>query len=112
MTPSIAKNIHNESFDVAVFLNLQKQESTWTCLVCGKPAAQDTLVFDQFFQQTLQSTRSDVEQVTVGPDGSWRLLKTDNDKRDPRDPSNPFTKPEHMLRRVFVDSVGIRLADC
>lgn len=79
---------HNECFDAAVFLALQEQAPTWTCPVCSKPAAWDTLVFDQFFQHILQNTPSDAEQVTVEPDGSWHLLKTDNDEGDPK---NPFT---------------------
>lgn len=77
---------HNECFDAAVFLALQEQAPTWTCPLCSKPAAWETLVFDQFFQHILLNTPPDAEQVTVEPDGSWHL-KTDNEDDTP---SNPF----------------------
>lgn len=65
---------HNECFDAAVYLALQEQAPTWTCPICSKPAPWDQLVFDQFFQDILNST-DDVEQVTIEPNGEWHRVK-------------------------------------
>ena len=75
---------HTECFDAAVFLALQEQAPTWTCPICNRPAAWDTLVIDQFVQHILDNTSTDTEQVTVEPDGKWHLIKTDEDHKDSR----------------------------
>lgn len=79
---------HNECFDAAVFLALQEQAPTWTCPLCSKPAAWDTLVFDQFFQHILQNTPPDAEQVTVEPDGRWHLKVEPEDEKQKTPYSN------------------------
>lgn len=77
---------HNECFDAAVFLALQEQAPTWTCPVCSKPATWDALIFDQYVYFILQNTPQDTDQVTIEPDGSWHLLKTDVEES-----KNPFS---------------------
>lgn len=79
---------HNECFDAAVFLALQEQAPTWTCPLCSKPAAWDTLVFDQFFQHILLNTPPDAEQVTVEPDGTWYLKPEPGDDRTSNSQTN------------------------
>ncbi|KAK5096655.1 E3 SUMO-protein ligase pli1 [Lithohypha guttulata] len=79
---------HNECFDAAVFLALQEQAPTWTCPICNRPAAWETLVFDQFVQDILDNTSSDTEQVTIEPDGRWHLIKHE----EPSYNKNPFVK--------------------
>lgn len=73
---------HTECFDAAVFLALQEQAPTWTCPICNRPAAWDTLVIDQFVQYILDNTPKDAEQVTVEPDGNWHLIKSEDDRND------------------------------
>lgn len=64
---------HNECFDAAAYLYLQEQAPTWTCPCCNRSAPWDTLVFDQYFDDILQKVASNVDQVTVEPDGRWHI---------------------------------------
>ncbi|KAJ5139105.1 transcriptional regulator family: Zinc finger MIZ-type [Penicillium bovifimosum] len=62
---------HNQCFDASSFLELQKQAPTWTCPVCSKSTSFESLQVDQYVDDILQSTSSDIDQVTVEPDGVW-----------------------------------------
>jgi len=87
---------HNQCFDASSFLELQKQAPTWTCPVCSKSTSFESLQVDQFVpcpinmpclisdllhryvDDILQSTSSNIDQVTVEPDGVWST-PTDSD---------------------------------
>ncbi|KAJ5166510.1 uncharacterized protein N7482_005291 [Penicillium canariense] len=62
---------HNQCFDASSFLELQKQAPTWTCPVCSKSTSFESLQVDQYVDDILGATSSDVEQVVVEPDGAW-----------------------------------------
>jgi E3 SUMO-protein ligase PIAS1 len=62
---------HNQCFDATSFLELQKQAPTWTCPVCSKSTSFESLQVDQYVDDILKSTSSDIDQVTVEPDGVW-----------------------------------------
>lgn len=62
---------HNECFDAAVYLCLQEQAPTWICPICNRSTPWEQLVFDQFVDDILHNTTSDMEQVTIEPDGQW-----------------------------------------
>ncbi|KAJ5825509.1 hypothetical protein N7474_002647 [Penicillium riverlandense] len=62
---------HNQCFDASSFLELQKQAPTWTCPVCSKSTSFESLQMDQYVDDILRSTSTDVEQVVVEPDGVW-----------------------------------------
>ena len=85
---------HNECFDAAVYLALQEQAPTWTCPICNKPAPWEQLVFDQFFQDILNNTKSDVEQVSIEPDGRWHLIK---------EASPEISKPKQAVKQSCQD---------
>ncbi|CEL01570.1 hypothetical protein ASPCAL01151 [Aspergillus calidoustus] len=62
---------HNQCFDASSFLQLQEQAPTWTCPVCAKATSYESLNVDQYVDDILRSTPSDVEQVIIEPDGTW-----------------------------------------
>lgn len=80
---------HNECFDAAVYLALQEQAPTWTCPVCSKPAPYDSLVYDLFVQDILENAKSDVDQVTIEPDGQWHHVREEEEPVT-RANENPF----------------------
>ncbi|KAJ6109774.1 hypothetical protein N7486_002009 [Penicillium sp. IBT 16267x] len=65
---------HNQCFDASSFLQLQKQAPTWTCPVCAKSTSFESLQVDQYVDEILQSTDSEVDQVVVEPSGAWSKL--------------------------------------
>ncbi|KAJ5675889.1 hypothetical protein N7462_008786 [Penicillium macrosclerotiorum] len=69
---------HNQCFDAASFLELQKQAPTWTCPVCSKSTSFESLQIDQYVDDILRSTSLDVDQVVVEPDGVWSKPSDDN----------------------------------
>ncbi|EIT80401.1 Zn-finger transcription factor [Aspergillus flavus] len=62
---------HNQCFDAYSFLQLQEQAPTWSCPVCSKATSFESLQIDQYVDDILRSTSTDVEQVVVEPDGRW-----------------------------------------
>ncbi|CAI7583462.1 unnamed protein product [Penicillium pancosmium] len=73
---------HNQCFDASSFLELQKQAPTWTCPVCSKSTSFESLQVDQYVDEILQSTSTDVDQVVVEPSGDW-TNPTDSDIAKP-----------------------------
>ncbi|KAJ5476008.1 transcriptional regulator family: Zinc fingerMIZ-type [Penicillium sp. IBT 31633x] len=71
---------HNQCFDASSFLELQKQAPTWTCPVCSKSTSFESLQVDQYVDDILKTTSSNIDQVTVEPDGVWSS-PTDSDAR-------------------------------
>ncbi|OQD86271.1 hypothetical protein PENANT_c008G08484 [Penicillium antarcticum] len=47
------------------------QAPTWTCPVCSKATSFESLQVDQYVDDILQTTSSNIDQVTVEPDGAW-----------------------------------------
>ncbi|KKK25069.1 MIZ zinc finger protein [Aspergillus rambellii] len=62
---------HNQCFDASSFLQLQEQAPTWTCPVCLKATSYESLHIDQYVEDILRSTSTDVDQVIIEPDGQW-----------------------------------------
>lgn len=69
---------HNQCFDASSFLQLQEQAPTWTCPVCSKSTSFESLQVDQYVDDILRSTSTDVEQVVIEPDGTWTTPKSDD----------------------------------
>ncbi|BCR89068.1 SUMO ligase siz1 [Aspergillus chevalieri] len=69
---------HNQCFDASSFLQLQEQAPTWTCPVCSKSTSFESLQVDQYVDDILRSTSTDVEQVVIEPDGTWSTPKSDD----------------------------------
>ncbi|KAH8689706.1 putative SUMO ligase SizA [Talaromyces proteolyticus] len=73
---------HHQCFDASSFLQLQEQAPTWTCPVCNKSTSFESLQIDQYVDEILQSTSSDVEQVTIEPTGAWYNTRSDDQTQD------------------------------
>ncbi|PLB34495.1 transport protein particle component-domain-containing protein [Aspergillus candidus] len=69
---------HNRCFDASSFLQLQEQAPTWSCPICSKATSFESLHVDQYVDDILHSTTSDVEQVVIEPDGRWSAPKGDD----------------------------------
>ncbi|KAI0480362.1 hypothetical protein GGR56DRAFT_625840 [Xylariaceae sp. FL0804] len=69
---SIACN-HVQCFDASNYLMMQQQAPTWECQVCYKPALFEHLAVDEYVGDILARTTESVEQVTIEPDGQWKV---------------------------------------
>ncbi|QIW98430.1 hypothetical protein AMS68_003948 [Peltaster fructicola] len=70
---------HNQCFDASYFLQLQEQAPTWQCPLCNKTVSFESLSVDKYFDEILQNTPRSTEQVTIEPNGEWRVI-TDEEK--------------------------------
>ncbi|KAI0383057.1 zf-MIZ-domain-containing protein [Hypomontagnella monticulosa] len=68
---------HIQCFDAKSFMQLQEQGPTWSCPICQKPTPFDTLAIDEYVQEVLESTPDSLQQVTIDPDGQWRMKTED-----------------------------------
>ncbi|KAK6439718.1 E3 SUMO-protein ligase pli1 [Oleoguttula sp. CCFEE 5521] len=71
---------HNQCFDGGYFMLLQEQAPTWSCPICSKMVSFESLCVDKYFEEILSTTASSIEQVTIEPDGIWRVEEDDEDK--------------------------------
>ncbi|OKL56745.1 hypothetical protein UA08_07883 [Talaromyces atroroseus] len=92
---------HHQCFDASSFLQLQEQAPTWTCPVCNKFTGFESLQVDQYVDEILKSTSTDVEQVTIEPDGVWHDNKADSQG----------DKPDGEARASDADEDFIEIAD-
>ncbi|KAJ5719564.1 hypothetical protein N7493_007142 [Penicillium malachiteum] len=86
---------HNQCFDASSFLQLQKQAPTWTCPVCAKSTSFESLQVDQYVDEILKSTGSDVDQVVVEPNGDWS--QPDNSNAVKLGGSTPNTDDDDLI---------------
>jgi hypothetical protein len=70
--------IHLQCFDASLFLQMNERKPTWTCPVCDKSAAYETLVIDGYFQEVLNSPRlpANCSEIQLLADGSWTILSS------------------------------------
>ncbi|CAK7238139.1 E3 SUMO-protein ligase pli1 [Sporothrix eucalyptigena] len=62
---------HIQCFDATSYLQLQEQGPQWLCPVCSKPAPYEALAVDEYVKDILENTSSELDQVTIDPDGTW-----------------------------------------
>lgn len=62
---------HIQCFDATSYLLLQEQGPQWLCPVCSNPAPYDSLAVDEYVKDIMENTSSELEQVTIDPDGTW-----------------------------------------
>ncbi|KAJ5884132.1 uncharacterized protein N7473_011018 [Penicillium subrubescens] len=110
---------HNQCFDASSFLELQKQAPTWTCPVCSKSTSFESLQVDQYVDDILGSTSTEVDSVVVEPDGTWsapsdadavnlggRTPASDDDDDDLieiREPGTSAVKQEPMSANIMLE---------
>lgn len=66
---------HIQCFDATSYLQLQEQGPQWLCPVCSNPAPYDSLAVDEYVKDILENTSSELDQVTIDPDGTWHTGK-------------------------------------
>ncbi|KAJ5715043.1 uncharacterized protein N7483_012224 [Penicillium malachiteum] len=94
---------HNQCFDASSFLQLQKQAPTWTCPVCAKATSFESLQVDQYVDEILKSTESDVDQVVVEPNGDWS--QPDNSNAAKLAGTTPTTDDDDLIE-ISEPSLG------
>ncbi|EHH15127.1 hypothetical protein EGK_01176 [Macaca mulatta] len=65
---------HLQSFDAALYLQMNEKKPTWTCPVCDKKAPYESLIIDGLFMEILSSC-SDCDEIQFMEDGSWCPMK-------------------------------------
>ncbi|ESZ94510.1 hypothetical protein SBOR_5090 [Sclerotinia borealis F-4128] len=89
---------HNQCFDATSYLQLQEQGPTWLCPICNNSAPFESLVVDEYVKNILQSTSRSVDQVTVEPEGQWKLYnKPDPTSSRPGVASSDFSDNDDDL---------------
>ncbi|ERS97136.1 hypothetical protein HMPREF1624_06466 [Sporothrix schenckii ATCC 58251] len=53
----------------------------WLCPVCSNAAPYDALAVDEYVKDILENTPSDLDQVTIDPDGTWHTGKDKDQDR-------------------------------
>ncbi|KAI9641561.1 E3 SUMO-protein ligase pli1 [Ciborinia camelliae] len=95
---------HNQCFDATSYLQLQEQGPTWLCPICNNSAPFETLVVDEYVKNILKSTSRSVDQVTVEPEGQWKLYnKPDPTSSRPGVASSDFSDDDDDLIELSPD---------
>ncbi|CAI4211446.1 unnamed protein product [Parascedosporium putredinis] len=68
---------HMQCFDATSYLQLQEQGPQWICPICSRSVTFDQLAVDEYVLDILSRTPRDLEQVTLEPDGQWRIPGTE-----------------------------------
>ena len=84
---------HNQCFDASGYLQLQEQAPVWTCPICNVPAAISLLVFDEYVDEILHTTSTNIDQVTIEPTGQW---STTIKAEGPNTPDTPGTDDDFV----------------
>lgn len=78
---------HIQCFDANSFMQLQEQGPTWNCPICSKSAPFENLAIDEYVQEVLENTPESCEQVTIEPDGQWRVKSEEPEPTRSRAPN-------------------------
>ncbi|GAA5931720.1 hypothetical protein JCM1841_003400 [Sporobolomyces salmonicolor] len=78
---------HVSCFDAETWFEMNEQTPTWQCPICSKTLKVEDIVVDGYFEDILNSCPSNVEAVTVEPDGSWRSDDNKHGTAPPRAPT-------------------------
>lgn len=70
---------HLQCFDAYWYMHSQKQVPTWECPVCSKEVYLEDLATSQYVLDILEKTDEDVEQVDISVDGTWKVIKEDDE---------------------------------
>ncbi|KAJ3953363.1 E3 SUMO-protein ligase pli1 [Colletotrichum tropicale] len=71
---------HIQCFDATSYLQLQEQGPQWLCPICNKSAPFDQLAVDEYVKEILANTSKSLDQVTIEPDGQWRVNSSQDDQ--------------------------------
>ncbi|OLN81581.1 E3 SUMO-protein ligase pli1 [Colletotrichum chlorophyti] len=76
---------HIQCFDATSYLQLQEQGPQWLCPICNKSAPFGQLAVDEYVKEILANTPKSLDQVTIEPDGQWRVTSTQDANRSNND---------------------------
>lgn len=68
--------IHMGCFDLETFVELNQRSRKWQCPICLKNYSLENIIIDPYFNRItslLRNYESDVHEIEVKPDGSWRV---------------------------------------
>ncbi|SCV68046.1 BQ2448_167 [Microbotryum intermedium] len=111
---------HIACFDAKVFFMINEQTPSWTCPICSKELRVEDLFVDGYLQHVLRGCSSDVDQVSVEPDGLWHLIETDDHStrqsragsvRAKADPDGPKGFDTKGKGKADVSSLSMTLDD-
>ncbi|KAF2421259.1 hypothetical protein EJ08DRAFT_653500 [Tothia fuscella] len=100
---------HNQCFDAACFLQLQEQAPTWTCPICQKLVAYESLCVDQYVQEILQSTSRNTEQVMIEPNGNWSTNDPKNTSTNGTNPSPDGDESDDLVEIVETSRPSVKV---
>lgn len=96
---------HVDCFDAAVYIELQRQATTWKCPICNKKISWDSLAVDDYFAEILKTADQDVDQVNVMPDGTWNVRSRDMpDDDSDSDDERASKKPKKVIEVIDLVS--------
>ncbi|EPY89981.1 E3 SUMO-protein ligase PIAS3 [Camelus ferus] len=99
---------HLQSFDAALYLQMNEKKPTWTCPVCDKKAPYESLIIDGLFMEILNSC-SDCDEIQFMEDGSWCPMKPKKEASEVCPPPGVLTsghQPSSVLRSPAVGTMG------
>ncbi|KAL3233193.1 hypothetical protein RNJ44_05109 [Nakaseomyces bracarensis] len=70
---------HLQCFDAYWFMHSQKQVPTWECPVCSREVYLEDLATSEYVLDILEKTDEDVEQVDIAVDGSWKVIREEDE---------------------------------
>ncbi|KAJ2612555.1 E3 SUMO-protein ligase pli1 [Coemansia sp. RSA 1804] len=79
-TPTRSKYCqHSQCFDCETFLQIKRRTNTWKCPVCsGAIKSWRELIVDGYFEEILQGTAENDDQVYIESNGDWKKKETAN----------------------------------
>ncbi|GAA6044234.1 hypothetical protein JCM8097_005284, partial [Rhodosporidiobolus ruineniae] len=63
---------HIACFDAATWFEMNEQTPQWGCPICSKVLKVDDMIVDGYLEDILKICNSEVDTVSVEPDGTWR----------------------------------------
>ncbi|KAJ1729281.1 E3 SUMO-protein ligase pli1, partial [Coemansia biformis] len=98
-TPARSTNCqHSQCFDCETFLQFYQNRQPWKCPVCSVSIQSwRELIVDGYFEEILQKTSEDDDQIYIEPNGDW--------KHKDNAAAGPLGSPAGKGRRRSVDAV-------
>ncbi|XP_017552592.1 E3 SUMO-protein ligase PIAS4b [Pygocentrus nattereri] len=94
---------HLQCFDAEFYLQMNERKPSWTCPVCHKPAAFETLQIDSLLSSILQSTDDTMKEIEYLSNGSWRAVREERESSKTPDPALLNLNSHAVLLEDVVD---------
>jgi E3 SUMO-protein ligase PIAS1 len=67
---------HVQCFDGVTFMQMNQTRGRWECPVCNSKISFGDLIYDGYFDEILNGTNEDCENVQILEKGEWRIPET------------------------------------